>query len=148
MINQLHKMLSWAYTRTIWGPRCPDYSVDCLVCQHWDTHDWLYDPTYGVDGPVCDTPTRMDLMREAFPDAEVHTVAMPDIAPEELSIPTLPDDIVVAKTMRCVNCGCTADMYADRDDSSMVLLDAIEGWVFTSEVGWVCSDCANMPAER
>jgi hypothetical protein len=35
-------LLSWAYTRRIYGPRCPDYDKECYSCEAWHLHDELF----------------------------------------------------------------------------------------------------------
>ena len=39
----LDNFISWLYTKTIWGPRCPDYDPDCVCCRQWGIHDDLFE---------------------------------------------------------------------------------------------------------
>jgi len=39
----IDRLMSWLYTRRIWGPRCPDSEPGCPVCQRWREHDELFE---------------------------------------------------------------------------------------------------------
>lgn len=36
-------ILSWLYTRRLYGERCPDYDPNCHCCLAWRDHDELVD---------------------------------------------------------------------------------------------------------
>lgn len=38
----MDRLISWLYTRRIWGPRCPDFDPDCRVCRRWAEHDDMF----------------------------------------------------------------------------------------------------------
>lgn len=38
----LDRLLSWLYTRKVWGPRCSERETGCACCDAWATHDWLF----------------------------------------------------------------------------------------------------------
>ena len=35
----LDKLISWIYTRKLFGPRCPDTVEGCATCDAWLKHD-------------------------------------------------------------------------------------------------------------
>jgi len=38
----IDRMISWLYTRRIFGPRCSDYEQECSVCAAWKLHDEIF----------------------------------------------------------------------------------------------------------
>lgn len=38
-------LVSWHYTRRIYGTRCPDFEPECPCCRRWADHDWLFNDT-------------------------------------------------------------------------------------------------------
>jgi hypothetical protein len=43
MIRDLFdRLISWLYTRRIWGPRCSEYEPGCPCCERWRQHDDLF----------------------------------------------------------------------------------------------------------
>lgn len=41
-------LLSWLYTRIIFGPRCTTAEPLCLVCRKWTVHDELFNMGRGL----------------------------------------------------------------------------------------------------
>lgn len=38
----LDRIISWLYTRRIFGKRCPEFQEGCAVCEQWKLHDELF----------------------------------------------------------------------------------------------------------
>lgn len=38
----MDRLISWLYTRRIWGARCPDFDPDCYTCRRWAEHDDMF----------------------------------------------------------------------------------------------------------
>lgn len=36
------RLISWLYTRRIWGPRCTEYAPGCPCCDRWRQHDEMF----------------------------------------------------------------------------------------------------------
>jgi hypothetical protein len=36
------RVISWLYTRKIWGPRCSEFEPECPCCDRWKQHDELF----------------------------------------------------------------------------------------------------------
>ena len=42
-MSMFDKVLSWVYTRKIWGIKCDEFEPECCVCKAWRTHEDLFD---------------------------------------------------------------------------------------------------------
>jgi hypothetical protein len=38
----MDKYISWLYVRLIWGKRCKDFELGCVICRKWAEHDYLF----------------------------------------------------------------------------------------------------------
>ena len=38
----IDRLISWLYTRRLFGPRCSDYKSGCACCEAWEFHDELF----------------------------------------------------------------------------------------------------------
>lgn len=42
MRDTFDHLISWLYTRRLFGFRCPDYDKECACCAAWRFHDELF----------------------------------------------------------------------------------------------------------
>lgn len=42
--------------------------------------------------------------------------------------------------VECRQCGRTLHLKRDPDDLDKILIEALSGWTFTIETGWICGD--------
>lgn len=42
LMHYFDHLLSWSYTKRIWGSRCPDYEPECPCCKAWRLHDEVF----------------------------------------------------------------------------------------------------------
>ena len=40
--NKLDHLISYVYTRRLFGPRCEEHMDGCPVCDAWRTHDEIF----------------------------------------------------------------------------------------------------------
>ena len=39
--RMIDRLISWVYTRKMFGPRCSEYEPSCACCAAWKLHDEL-----------------------------------------------------------------------------------------------------------